>query len=117
MYSYKIQGPLVIKIKNKNLAKIFERTTVLTLIKFISTNSCVMQVVLECVLGSLLCCCGILAVVGDFKDTKLTTELNSRYHHPSILSFIIFAVEQWTWTAIKETSWYSITEDQYYIQA
>ena len=41
-------------------------------------GSYVVQVVLECVLGSFLCCCGILSMVGNFKDIQLTTELNSR---------------------------------------
>ena len=36
------------------------------------------QVLLECMLASLLCCCGILGVVGKFKDTRLTIELNAR---------------------------------------
>lgn len=37
------------------------------------------QVLLECLLASVLCCCGILGVIGEFKDTRLTTELNARY--------------------------------------
>ena len=37
-----------------------------------------MQIVLECLLASLLCIFGMVSVTGKFKDIKLTMELNSR---------------------------------------
>ena len=39
---------------------------------------CPIQIVLECLLASLLCIFGVVSVTGKFRDIKLTTELNSR---------------------------------------
>ena len=39
---------------------------------------CTVQIILECLLASLLCIFGVVSVTGKFRDIKLTTELNSR---------------------------------------
>ena len=43
--------------------------------KFLLHN---LQIMLECFCASLLCCFGILASLGKFRDVSLTTELNTR---------------------------------------